>query len=214
MTAAARDVAASQPEVFAEFAHLHRFFDPVECTDSVKILPGELYVTRRVEIVTTVLGSCVAACIRDPVAGVGGMNHFLLPSCERGGGAASEVLSDAMRYGNFAMECLVNTILKYGGRRERLEIKLFGGGRIMSDMTDVGASNVRFVMQYLRSEGLVAVAADVGDVHPRRVVYYPISGRVRVKRLAAVSMRGIAAGEKEYSKRIGERPVGGDVELF
>ncbi|MBO1924437.1 chemoreceptor glutamine deamidase CheD [Thiomicrorhabdus sp. 6S3-12] len=186
--------------------------DPAEGITSVKILPGEFYVTQDNERIETVLGSCIAACVRDPIAGVGGMNHFMLP-VEKNTASVSE-LSDANRYGNYAMENLVNSILTKGGRRERLEFKLFGGGRIMSSMTNIGWYNIGFAFDYVYTEGFQLVAQDIGDIFPRKVIYYPNSGRARVRRLNPMHNQSLAAQENQYIHNIESKPVEGDVELF
>jgi len=123
-------------------------------------------------------------------------------------------LADANRYGNFAMENLINAILRSGGQRSRLEFKVFGGGRIMSQMTNVGWYNIGFTFDYLFTEGFKVVSQDIGDVYPRKVVYYPLSGRVRVRRLNAMHTQGLVDQEMQYSSRVGSKPVEGDIELF
>jgi len=197
------------------FEHIRRRWDPTYNAFTCRILPGEFYVTLRDEGITTTLGSCISACIRDRVYGIGGMNHFMLPSDgSDSGNLRASGLSDATRYGNYAMEHLINHILRNGGRRENLEVKVFGGGRIIANMTDVGARNIAFVRDYLGMEGLTTVAEDVGDVHPRMVVYFPASGRVRVKRLRSLHNNIIADQERSYIDSIKKQPVAGDVELF
>src|SRR5919109_1426996 len=132
----------AQPEpALPQFAHITRYWDSEHTTFAARLMPGEYYVTRHREMIATVLGSCVSACIRDSRLGYGGMNHFMLPLDGSPGpsvwGAAA---SAATRYGNVAMERLINDILKLGGRREDLEIKLVGGGRVLAHMsTDIGA---------------------------------------------------------------------------
>ena len=141
----------------------------------VHIVQGEHYVTDDPEVVlTTILGSCVAACLRDPVAGVGGMNHFLLP-----GGDPSKAGADSVRYGVHAMELLVNALLSRGARRERLEAKLFGGARLITGLTDVGAMNATFAEEFLRREGLNHVGGSLRGDAGRRIQYWPVSGRAR-----------------------------------
>lgn len=196
------------------YPEIRRYFDPSLGLMSAKLLPGDYYVTDRDEAVVTVLGSCVAACIRDRRLGVGGMNHFMLPRpSAEGDDSWGGVTSRATRYGTAAMEQLVNDIIKRGGRREHLEIKIFGGGRVLPKMTDVGRRNVEFVHEYLKEEGLKILAEDTGDVYPRQIQYFPISGRVRVKRLGAVS-RNLAAQEQTYLQRLDARRVEGPIELF
>lgn len=203
------------PPALPGFEHIRRRWDPVYGTFTCRILPGEFYVTLHDEGITTTLGSCIAACIRDRVYGIGGMNHFMLPSDGSDNtNLRASSLSEATRYGNYAMEHLINHILRNGGRRENLEVKVFGGGRIISHMTDVGARNIAFVRDYLNTEGLPVVAEDVGDIHPRMVVYFPASGRVRVKRLRSLHNNTIADQERRYIDSIKKKPVSGDVELF
>jgi chemotaxis protein CheD len=155
--------------------------DDPERAIKVHVTQGESHVTTDPQVVmTTVLGSCIAACIRDPQAGVGGMNHFLLPEGDgRGGGG------DAVRYGAYAMELLINDLLKKGARRERLEAKIFGGAKLFDGLSDVGASNSAFAERFLRDEGIPIVSSSTGGVSARRVEFWPTSGRVR-QRLVAV----------------------------
>lgn len=191
---------------------MQKSIDPAEGITTVKILPGEFYVTQDNERIETVLGSCIAACIRDPIAGIGGMNHFMLP-VDKNTSSMTE-LSEANRYGNYAMENLVNALLSKGARRERLEFKLFGGGRIMSSMTNIGWYNIGFAFDYVYTEGFKLVAQDIGDVFPRKVIYYPNSGRARVRRLNPMHNQSLAAQENQYIHNIEAKPVEGDVELF
>jgi chemotaxis protein CheD len=141
----------------------------------IHVVQGEQYVTDDPgAVLTTILGSCVAACLRDPVAGVGGMNHFLLPGVER-----SQAGSESVRYGVHAMELLVNALLAAGARRDRLEGKLFGGARLIKGLTDVGALNAEFAQDFLRREGLKHVGGSLGGESGRRIQYWPVSGRAR-----------------------------------
>lgn len=203
------------PPPLPGFEHIRRRWDDNLGTINARILPGELYVTASDEGVTTTLGSCISACIRDRISGIGGMNHFMLPSdgSEPATLKASN-LSAATRYGNHAMEHLINEIMRNGGRRENLEVKIFGGGRIIANMTDVGLRNIAFVRHYLALEGLPIAAQDVGDVFPRMVIFFPASGRVRIKRLRSLHNNVIASQEKSYIESIQRQPVSGDVELF
>lgn len=186
--------------------------DPVEGITTIKILPGEFYVSQKEERIETVLGSCISACVRDPIAGVGGMNHFMLPVNKHSRDASE--LSDANRYGNFAMENLVNALLAKGAKRERLEFKLFGGGRIMSSTANIGWYNIGFAFDYIYTEGFKVISQDIGDIYPRKVLYYPLSGRVRVRRLSTMHNDTLSEQENRYINTIESKPVGGDVELF
>ena len=204
------------PLALPGFEHVRRAWHDAHDTYAARLLPGEYYVTKSDEAVYTTLGSCISACVRDRVTGVGGMNHFMLPasaSAERDSWRSTS-LSEATRYGNFAMEHLINDILKNGGQKKNLEVKIFGGGRIMSNMTDVGMRNITFAYDYLKTEGLKVVSEDVGDVYPRMVVYFPLTGKVRVKRLRSLHTNTIAAQEVQYLESIKEKSVSGDVELF
>lgn len=178
----------------------------------VKIGPGEHHVTEGDdELIVTVLGSCVAACVRDAVARVGGMNHFMLPESENGkwGGASA-----SLRFGNYAMERLVNDILMRGGRRERLEVKLMGGGKVLDNCVDVGARNADFAESYARAEGLQVLATDLRGNHARRVHFMPVRGRLWLKRLHRTEIPVVGQAESAYYKRIEKTDVGGSVELF
>jgi len=197
------------------FSEINRYWDRQNLIYAAKILPGQYYVTVEKELIVTVLGSCVSACIRDPAMGVGGMNHFMLPTGEHSG-KLMERNSDATRYGNFAMEKLINDILKHGGRREYLEVKVFGGGKVIEHMTeaDIGGRNIKFVREFLATEGLKIVAEDLGDIYPRKVVYDPKSGKVRIKKLRTMHNDTVAKREENYKKELENKPVSGDIELF
>lgn len=186
--------------------------DTAEGITTIKILPGEFYVTRKNERIETILGSCIAACVRDPVSGAGGMNHFMLPVDKNAVGAPE--LSKANRYGNYAMENLVNSLLSSGAKRERLEFKIFGGGRIINGHSNIGWYNIGFAFDYVYTEGFKVVSQDIGDIYPRKVLFYPHTGRVRVRRLNAMHNQSLAAEESRYSKKIVTKPVEGDIELF
>jgi chemotaxis protein CheD len=213
---AARTASAPKPHAVSGFDKIQRFWDPALVHWNAKILPGEYYVTRHEEAITTVLGSCISACIRDPAAKVGGMNHFMLPedsSTGDGNRWLDPVAGLATRYGSHAMESLINELLKLGGSRSRFEIKLFGAGRILASVTDVGARNIEFVHNYLKTEGLRSIAEDLGDIFPRRIAYFPATGKVKVRRLRPLEATAIAEAERQYMTDIGAKD-GGDVELF
>lgn len=203
------------PPVLPGFEHVKRGWHAKHGAYAARILPGEYYVTRSDEGIYTTLGSCISACIRDRVSGIGGMNHFMLPATDREAGKlTASGLDAAARYGNFAMEHLINDILRNGGSRANLEVKIFGGGRILAKMTDVGLRNIEFARDYIATEGLALIAEDVGDIYPRMVLYFPASGRARVKRLRSLHNNVIAAQEMNYVDSIAAKPVGGDIELF
>ncbi|MBU0752727.1 MAG: chemoreceptor glutamine deamidase CheD [Gammaproteobacteria bacterium] len=188
----------------------NRYFDRHFEIEAVKVLPGEYFVTTTNMLLVTVLGSCVSACIRDREKGIGGMNHFMLA------GGDKDALSASARYGTYAMEILVNHLLKLGARRDRLEAKVFGGGRVMEKLThsNVGERNSQFVIDYLHTEGIPVAAQDLLDIHPRKVYFFPASGRVLVKKLVRMHNDTVARREREYAERLTEAPVIGDIELF
>jgi chemotaxis protein CheD len=198
------------------FEHINRYWDKRHSTQAAKILPGEYYVTLHDELVTTVLGSCVSACVRDKRLGVGGMNHFMLPVSEDGGGwnGTEDLVSTATRYGNFAMEHMINEILKHGGQKRNLEAKIFGGGKIIENLSDVGARNIEFVREYLHVEGIPVLGEDVSDIFPRKVVYFPRSGRALVKRIKHLHNDTVLRRENAYREEINHQPIQSDVELF
>jgi chemotaxis protein CheD len=158
------------------------YFDNHFKKPGVKLLPNEFYMTSEDMVLVTVLGSCVAACINDRTAGIGGMNHFMLPD---DGSDASHASSDSMRYGAYAMEVLINELIKRGGRRERFEAKVFGGGAVLAGMTtiNIGDRNSEFVRRYLALEKIRIVAEDLQGAHPRKVAFMPRTGQVMVKKL-------------------------------
>ncbi|WP_020650248.1 chemoreceptor glutamine deamidase CheD [Solimonas variicoloris] len=185
------------------------YYDPRFGVQAQKVLPGDYAVAGDGRMLVTLLGSCVAACLHDPLAGVGGMNHFLLPGGE---GAAGE----SARYGSYAMEVLINELLKRGATRARLQAKVFGGGAVLPSLTigNVGERNARFVLDYLAAERIALLAQDLGDIVPRRVHYFPATGRVLVKRLPAAQRAAVAADENRYLHRLKSGPAQGSVELF
>ncbi|MDN4038457.1 chemoreceptor glutamine deamidase CheD [Massilia sp. YIM B02443] len=189
------------------------YHDRVFNVDAAKILPGEYYYTARDMLISTVLGSCVSACIRDRVTGLGGMNHFMLPD---GAEASSSPVSASMRYGSFAMEVLINDLLKAGARREHLEAKVFGGGAVLRGFTamNVGERNAAFVMQFLKTERIPVLAQDLNDVYPRKVYFFPRTGKVLVKKLMQTQNDTLAQRELDYAKRLKVQPVGGAIDLF
>lgn len=196
-------------EQFATNVYYDRTFD----RDAAKILPGEFYYTGKDMLIVTVLGSCVAACIRDRVSGVGGMNHFMLPDS---GGDVDSPVSASMRYGAYAMEVLINELLKAGAKRENLEAKVFGGGNVLRGFIaiNVGERNANFVRTYLRAEGIRIIAEDLNDIHPRKVYFFPRTGKVLVKKLMQMNNNTVVNREQDYASRLQTSSVGGDAELF
>lgn len=196
---------------FVEHLASNRYFDRKFGSEAVKVLPGEYFVTSADVLMVTVLGSCVSACIRDREKGVGGMNHFMLADSGDSG-----AVSSSARYGTYAMEILINHLLKLGARKSNLEAKVFGGGRVMATLSSsqVGERNSKFVMDYLATEGIKVAAQDLLDVYPRKVYFFPHNGRVLVKKLVRLHNDTLIRREKEYAARLTEAPVAGEVELF
>lgn len=189
------------------------YYDRDFDTDAAKILPGEYFVTKRDMVLVTVLGSCVAACIRDRVSGIGGMNHFMLPDSNRD---SSEPNSNSARYGTYAMEMMINQLLKIGARRANLEAKIFGGGSVLRNMTTtkVGTRNADFALAYLQTENIRITGQDLLDNCSRKVYFFPNSGRVLVKKLRTMHNETIIEREQAYSDRLKAADIQGDVELF
>ena len=201
----------NQEAGFVEHLASNRYFDRKFAAEAVKVLPGEYFVTATNVLMVTVLGSCVSACIRDREKGIGGMNHFMLADA----GEAS-ALSASARYGTYAMEILINHLLKMGARRNNLEAKVFGGGRVMATLSSsqVGERNARFVRTFLRTEGIPTAAEDLLDSYPRKVYFFPETGRGLVKKLLRMHNDTLIRREKEYAARLAEAPVAGEIELF
>ena len=197
-------------EQYAANVYYDRTFD----CEAAKILPGEYYCTGRDMLIVTVLGSCVSACIRDRVSGIGGMNHFMLP--DSGTADGNSPISLSMRYGTFAMEVLINQLLKAGARRENLEAKVFGGGNVLRGFTtiNVGERNAQFVRSYLRAENMRISAEDLNDIYPRKVYFFPRTGKVLVKKLKQTHNDTLAQREQAYASRLITNTVGGEVVLF
>jgi len=183
------------------------YYDKSFEREAVKILPGQYYAAARDMLIVTVLGSCVSACLWDPLRRIGGMNHFMLP----GSGSAA---TDSARMGVYAMELLINRMLKLGAERSRLVAKVFGGASVLEgmDTLNVGTQNSDFVLQFLREEGIAVAAQDLYDVCPRKVYFFLQSGKVKVKRLGALRDAGLEQRERDYLRRL--HPHGGEVEIF
>lgn len=190
------------------------YFDRTFNCDAAKISPGEYYFTNKDMMIVTVLGSCVSACIRDTKTGIGGMNHFMLPD-----GAKADKdnpASESMRYGTYAMEVLINELLRNGAKRENLEAKIFGGGNVLRSFTtnNVGDRNASFVRKFLRDEGIKVTGEDLLDIFPRKVYYFPKTGKVLVKKLKQLNNYTLVKREQDYFSKLKTSEVGGDVDLF
>lgn len=212
------DVEHFKEQCLAEFSHINHYWDSSRGAVVAKILPGEFYVSKEYIPIATTLGSCVSACIWDEKQNIGGMNHFMLPLTHK---EAHEIdwgqrgmHSDATRYGNFAMEYLINLILKNGGQKRNLKAKAFGGARVMEHMTDIGARNINFVLGYLEDENIPLVSSDLGSIYPRKVVFEPQSGRALVKIIENLHNDTISKRERVYQSHLQDISGDGEVELF
>jgi len=187
------------------------YYDKQFDREAVKILPGQYYAAGRDMLIVTVLGSCVSACLWDPVKRIGGMNHFMLPGSAQSGPAA-----DAARMGVYAMELLINRMLKLGAERGRLIAKVFGGASVLEgmDALNIGSQNSAFVIEFLREEGIAVVAQDLYDVCPRKVYFFPHTGKVKVKKLGAMRNDTLERRERDYLAALKDTPAAGDVEIF
>lgn len=197
------------PSHFATNIYYDRNFD----CDAAKLLPGEYFYTQKDMLIVTVLGSCVSACIRDRITGIGGMNHFMLPDT---GGEDNNPVSASMRYGTYAMEILINDLLKAGAKKEHLEAKVFGGGNVLPGFIaiNVGQRNADFVKQYLKAEHIPIIAEDLVDIYPRKVYFFPRTGKVLVKKLKQMNNNTVVNREQDYAHRIIAKPIAGDIDLF
>lgn len=212
MTAAALKVEPRDHEL-RQAVQRRSLYDAATSTWLIKVMPGEFRIAHREnEVLVTVLGSCVSACIRDRDKGLGGMNHFMLPVSATGKWGED---SQSARFGNYAMEKLINELMKAGARRESLEAKVFGGGNVIQSSTLVGTSNAEFVLGYLEQENIPCIAQDLGGSQPRRIHYSPHDGRVVRRLLNNTDSGAVVRIESNYATQFAQEPArGGDIELF
>ena len=211
-----RPAAASAPSRLAKLKAAPRkpgeasffYWDAHFNNDSVKVLPGEYFVHDEDILITTTLGSCIAACLWDRERRIGGMNHFMLP----------EGTGDSGRYGSYAMELLINELMKRGASRMTLEAKVFGGGAVIGGMSsiNVGERNTKFVIDYLQTERIPIVSRDVMEIYPRKVCFLPASGKAMVKRLAPTHADSFVAQDRVAAQRAAAPTStgGGSIDLF
>ena len=183
--------------------------------NAVKVMPGEFFVGKEDIVISTVLGSCVSACIWDRTAKVGGMNHFMLPGGQGNDANPNDLTAASGRYGVFAMEQLINELIKHGARKGNLEAKVFGGGAVLRKFStlNVGERNAAFVLEFLKTEGIRVISQDLMDIYPRRVAFFPASGRALCKKLTSTDSALVTA-EQQYTAKINTTEVAGDIELF
>jgi chemotaxis protein CheD len=207
MRAAALELLKAQPRKASEASFF--YFDHHFQYNAVKVLPGEFFVSNQELVIMTVLGSCISACLWDTRAGLGGMNHFMLPE--------SDTADESGRYGSYAMELLINEMMKAGARRESLQAKIFGGAQVMAGFTtmNVGERNTQFVKEYLRMERIPILSEDVLDIHPRKVCFFPTNGKAMVKRLAHAHPESLLSQERRgNAASVAQTTAGGSVDLF
>jgi len=192
------------------------YFDPQFGCDAVKILPGEYYVSDRDIVIVTTLGSCVSACLWDETRKVGGMNHFMLPES---GASGFDLHGESGRYGVYAMELLINQLIKMGAQKSRLKAKVFGAGNVLQSLStaNVGERNAEFVARFLATERISILASDLLDVWPRKVYLFPVTGRVLVRKLKTLGNDTIAKRERAYRRRLAQvkaAHAAAEIELF
>jgi chemotaxis protein CheD len=191
-----------------------RYHDRASDRWVVKVLPGSQHVSadpNGQELISTVLGSCVAACVHDPLLGIGGMNHFMLPHDDEGLWSGASL---ALRYGNHAMDALINGLLAAGADKRRLECKIFGGGNVVNGMSGVGDDNAQFAREYARAEGLNVVAFDLGGDRGRRIVFDPYTGQAWRRFLSRKLVDDVARAERKLRQPPPLRARDSSIELF
>lgn len=198
---------------YSRFYHEHRK------QHVVKVLPGGMYCTDQAEIISTGLGSCVAACIWDPHAHIGGMNHFLLPvahNAEHHHWSHNDVISTAARYGSYAMEMLINQLISKGAERDFMHMKLFGGAQMLGRKSAIGEKNVDFILRYAKQEKFQVDAYDLGGMEPRKIMFDPLTGKAWLKRIPFAEISHLKHQEDHYAmevERDSHKPSD-EVELF
>lgn len=192
------------------------YYDKRFSKEAVKLLPGQYFATSQDKMLVTVLGSCVAACLFDPHTGVGGMNHFMLPTVNKLAGEFEQVQGMAAKYGVHAMEILINELVKLGAKKERLNAKVFGGGKVVPTFVqnDVGKFNAEFVVQFLETEGIPIVASDLCDIYARKVYFFPNNGNVLMKRIYELNNATIIERESQHRWELSNQAPSGSIDLF
>lgn len=196
----------------AGFEHVNRYWDKTRNCIAAKILPGEYYVTTlQNEVIITVLGSCIAVCIRDPCAKIAGMNHFMLPY-----NPSKSDTNSPERYGLWAMESLINNMIKHGANKQNFEVKVFGGGHVLQHATsiNIGDKNIDFVQSFFRTEDITVLASDVGGRYGRKIVFSPPTGIAKVKHITTFKTNTVDVREDAYLSSILSKPSSGEIELF
>jgi len=179
------------------------------------IHPGEFYATGDDVVISTVLGSCVAVGLYDPGAGMGGLNHFMLPGVMK----KDELIANPnARYGMHAMELLINELMKLGLRKRDMVAKVFGGGSVLrlhgTEASAIPRSNIEFAFEYLEKESIPVVASDVGGRQPRKIFFFPRSGKVLLTRIGGQRAGVVEKEEEEYLEAIRRAPREGPIRMF
>jgi len=201
---------STPPQALPSFGHIKRYWDPSRKLFIAKILPGEVYVTKSHELVSTLLGSCIAVCMRDRITNVGGMNHFKLPV-----GSDSVQSKNNANYGLYAMELLINEIMKNGGNRNNLECHIFGGGKVISSIkSDIGDQNIEFVTRYLKEERIRVVQQKTGGSSALQVYYHPVTGQAFSVSLDESQSRRIKEEEKRYMSKVNSEADDSSITYF
>jgi len=200
---------SSSFEILPGFENVSSFWDPKWKRNVVKILPGGFYISEEDIVISTILGSCISVCIFDSDAGFGGMNHFMLPGCSE-----QDNTDRPFRYGLFAMEQLVNELMKHGCKHERMQMKVTGGGEMISGMSQIGLQNINFIKDYIEKEGFTVEAIDVGGDQARRVVYFPSTGRMLVSKLNHRQDQLLIDEERKYRNTVDQITESTSVDWF
>jgi chemotaxis protein CheD len=182
----------------------------------ITIHPGELYVSSDDVAIVTVLGSCVSVALRDRSGSRGGLNHFMLTGDSKGADLARN--PDA-KYGMYAMELLINELFKAGSRKQDLEAKVFGGASVLrlaagTPGEGLHEANVAFALEYLKLEGIPVLASDTGGFAARKILFFPRTGRVLLKRFGGAAVRAVERAEEGYLVGLRRQPPEGEVVLF
>ncbi|USD43375.1 chemotaxis protein CheD [Vibrio sp. SCSIO 43135] len=213
-------MALHTPRSDSDNTHISRFFHRKHQHHMVKVMPGGVYCTNTKEVICTGLGSCIAACVWDPEAHVGGMNHFLLPFDSKDQlrhWHPSDAVTTASRYGSHAMEMLINELIGLGAHRECLHTKLFGGAQMLGKHSMIGEKNIEFILNYVKQENLTVDALDLGGLEPRKVMFDPLSGKAWLKRIPFTEVHQVKHQEEQYASQLDKeshRSHDDDVELF
>lgn len=203
------------PCCLSGFEHIKRYWNAKRDIAAAKIFPGECYVSRKNELIVTVLGSCISACIRDVKNNIGGMNHFMLPfNADEKNSDPTKMDDSALRYGDWSMEFLINNILQHGGKKENLEVKVFGGANVLPISTNIGNLNIKFITEFLMEERLKIISKDLGDTCSRKILYYPQTGQVKVRRSFSNTSKVVEQQEMQYIESMKTNDTSGEIELF